>query len=218
MSTDVDALACEPGVAGDDDRPTRRCSRAADVVVLPGSRSTVADLEWLRRTGLADAFPQAAGAGRPVLGMCGGYQMLGRAHRRPGGIRCRTGGWSRVAADRGGVRCAKSARPTGRVGGGERGARVRDPPRRRAAGGRRPVAEPFLDGWPGGTGLGHHVARRLRERRLPPGLAESATTVGRATVSGRAGSPRFPASGGRRCWTASPTPSPSISTRVSCCA
>ncbi|MGH3785283.1 MAG: cobyric acid synthase [Pseudonocardiaceae bacterium] len=75
--TDVDALACEPGVAV---RYVTEPSRLADadLVVLPGSKSTVADLEWLRRTGLADAITAHAEAGRPVLGICGGYQMLGR--------------------------------------------------------------------------------------------------------------------------------------------
>jgi adenosylcobyric acid synthase len=75
--TDVDALACEPGVAV---RYVTEPSRLADadLVVLPGSKSTVADLSWLRRTGLAAAVAAHAGAGRPVLGICGGYQMLGR--------------------------------------------------------------------------------------------------------------------------------------------
>ncbi|MDQ3761669.1 MAG: cobyric acid synthase [Actinomycetota bacterium] len=75
--TDVDALACEPGVAV---RYVTEPSRLADadLVVLPGSKSTVADLAWLRRTGLADAVVAHAGAGRPVLGICGGYQMLAR--------------------------------------------------------------------------------------------------------------------------------------------
>jgi adenosylcobyric acid synthase len=75
--TDVDALACEPGVAV---RYVTEPSRLADadLVVLPGSKSTVADLSWLRRTGLAAAVAEHAGAGRPVLGICGGYQMLGR--------------------------------------------------------------------------------------------------------------------------------------------
>ena len=50
----------------------------ADLVVLPGSKSTVADLSWLRRTGLAAAVLAHAAAGGPVLGICGGYQMLGR--------------------------------------------------------------------------------------------------------------------------------------------
>jgi adenosylcobyric acid synthase len=73
--TDVDALAAEPGVlvrfavspAGLAD---------ADLVVLPGSRATVADLAWLRDRGLAAAVAARARAGRPVLGICGGYQML----------------------------------------------------------------------------------------------------------------------------------------------
>jgi adenosylcobyric acid synthase len=47
-------------------------------VVLPCSKSTVADLSWLRRTGLATAVAAHAATGRPVLGICGGYQMLGR--------------------------------------------------------------------------------------------------------------------------------------------
>lgn len=74
--TDVDALAVEPGVvvrfvtdpAGLGD---------ADLIVLPGTRATVADLAWLRRRGLDHAVRQHAAAGRPVLGVCGGYQMLG---------------------------------------------------------------------------------------------------------------------------------------------
>ncbi|MGH3936255.1 MAG: cobyric acid synthase [Pseudonocardiaceae bacterium] len=74
--TDVDALACEPGVAV---RYVTEPSRLADadLVVLPGSKSTVADLSWLRRTGLAAAVVAHAVAGRPVFGICGGYQMLG---------------------------------------------------------------------------------------------------------------------------------------------
>jgi adenosylcobyric acid synthase len=74
-STDVEALACEPGVAV---RYVAEPSRLADadLVVLPGSKSTVADLDWLRATGLAEAIHGHASAGRPVLGICGGYQML----------------------------------------------------------------------------------------------------------------------------------------------
>ncbi|WP_067841224.1 cobyric acid synthase [Nocardia lijiangensis] len=76
-STDVEALACEPGVAV---RWVRDPSRLtdADLVVLPGSKSTVSDLEWLRRSGIAAALIERAAAGRPILGICGGYQMLGR--------------------------------------------------------------------------------------------------------------------------------------------
>lgn len=49
----------------------------ADLVVLPGSKCTVLDLRWLRETRLADAILAHAGLGLPVLGICGGCQMLG---------------------------------------------------------------------------------------------------------------------------------------------
>ncbi|WP_407286069.1 cobyric acid synthase [Streptomyces sp. BP-8] len=74
--TDVDALAAEPGVV------VRFVDRAeeladADLVVLPGTRGTVRALAWLRERGLADAIVRRAAEGRPVLGICGGFQMLG---------------------------------------------------------------------------------------------------------------------------------------------
>ena len=73
--TDLDALAAEPGVlVRFADRPADLAD--ADLVVLPGSRATVTDLGWLRERGLADAVTARARAGRPVLGICGGYQML----------------------------------------------------------------------------------------------------------------------------------------------
>ena len=73
--TDADALAAEPGVlVRFADHPAELAD--ADLVVLPGSRATVADLAWLRERGLAGAITDRARAGRPVLGICGGYQML----------------------------------------------------------------------------------------------------------------------------------------------
>lgn len=76
--TDVDALAAEPGVQV---RLVRSPAALADadLVVLPGSRATVDDLAWLRSTGLADAVLAHHAAGRPVLGICGGFQMLARS-------------------------------------------------------------------------------------------------------------------------------------------
>lgn len=70
-------LEHEPGVA------VRFVERAADLsdadlVVLPGSKTTVADLAWLRATGLAEAVVARAARGQPVLGICGGCQMLGQ--------------------------------------------------------------------------------------------------------------------------------------------
>ncbi len=50
---------------------------AARVIVLPGSKNTIADLDWLRAVGLADAIVGAAARGVLVIGICGGYQMLG---------------------------------------------------------------------------------------------------------------------------------------------
>ena len=76
-STDVEALACEPGVV------VRWVADVADladadVVVLPGSKATVSDLEWLRERGLADGVLAHAASGRAVVGICGGFQMLCR--------------------------------------------------------------------------------------------------------------------------------------------
>jgi adenosylcobyric acid synthase len=74
-STDVEALACEPGVL------VRWVTDPADLadadaVVLPGSKATVSDLGWLRERGLADGITAHARQGKPVLGICGGFQML----------------------------------------------------------------------------------------------------------------------------------------------
>jgi adenosylcobyric acid synthase len=51
----------------------------ADWIILPGSKNTAADLQWLRAQGLARAVVDHANAGRPVLGICGGLQVLGEA-------------------------------------------------------------------------------------------------------------------------------------------
>ncbi|MFJ3245964.1 cobyric acid synthase [Streptomyces sp. NPDC086782] len=74
--TDVDALAAEPGVVVRFvDRPEELAD--ADLVVVPGTRGTVRALEWLRERGLARALASRAAEGRPVLGVCGGFQILG---------------------------------------------------------------------------------------------------------------------------------------------
>ncbi|GAA0381623.1 cobyric acid synthase [Microbispora corallina] len=74
--TDADALAAEPGVS------VRLVTSAAeteeaDLVVVPGTRATVSDLRWLRERGLDGVLRRRAAEGRPVLGVCGGLQMLG---------------------------------------------------------------------------------------------------------------------------------------------
>ncbi len=74
--TDVDALAVEPGVVV---RFARHAAELgdADLIVLPGTRATVRDLRWLTDRGIGQAIARHAAAGKPVLGICGGYQMLG---------------------------------------------------------------------------------------------------------------------------------------------
>ena len=79
---DFEPLAREPGVRVRFVRGPGDLG-APDLIVLPGSKSTVADLGWLRATGLADAIVRAAADGRPVLGICGGFQMLGTAIHDP---------------------------------------------------------------------------------------------------------------------------------------
>lgn len=83
--TDLDALGLEPDldvVFASDPRGVSD----ADLVVLPGTRATRSDLAWLRSRGLDSAIAAHAAAGKPVLGICGGFQMLGRAIRDPDGI------------------------------------------------------------------------------------------------------------------------------------
>jgi adenosylcobyric acid synthase len=74
--TDLDALAAEPGVRVRFTRSPADVERA-DLVVLPGTKATVEDLERLRAGGLHRALAARATAGEPILGICGGYQLLG---------------------------------------------------------------------------------------------------------------------------------------------
>ena len=86
--TDADALRCEPDVRL---RVVRDAAALGvpDVLLLPGSRNTIADLRWLKRTGLAEAILKLARSGGcAVAGICGGLQMMGRAVRDPLGLEC----------------------------------------------------------------------------------------------------------------------------------
>ncbi|MBM3567176.1 MAG: cobyric acid synthase [Alphaproteobacteria bacterium] len=83
---DLDPLRAEPGVAVAAVPPGQILPRDADAIVLPGSKSTISDLEFLRAQGWdIDLLAHVRGGGR-VLGICGGMQMLGRGVSDPSGM------------------------------------------------------------------------------------------------------------------------------------
>ncbi len=83
---DLDPLRAEPGVELVMVRPGRPLPRDAALVILPGSKATLADLEFLRREGWdIDILAHRRQGGR-ILGLCGGYQMLGRTIADPLGV------------------------------------------------------------------------------------------------------------------------------------
>jgi adenosylcobyric acid synthase len=57
-----------------------------DFIILPGSKNTISDLTWLRTCGLADWILQQHRCGTTIIGICGGYQMLGRTIHDPAGM------------------------------------------------------------------------------------------------------------------------------------
>jgi adenosylcobyric acid synthase len=83
--TDLDALGLEPDLDVVFAADPRGVSDA-DLVVLPGTRATIHDLGWLRSRGIDAAIAAHVAAGKPVLGICGGFQMLGKKIRDPDGI------------------------------------------------------------------------------------------------------------------------------------
>jgi adenosylcobyric acid synthase len=83
--TDFDPLALEPSVSlAFLEYPEEMA--AADVLVLPGSKQTLDDLEWLDHRGFSQEFRRLCEQGTPVIGICGGFQMLGRVIEDPYGI------------------------------------------------------------------------------------------------------------------------------------
>ena len=78
--TDLDALAREPGVRVRFTRSAADIARA-DLVVVPGTKATVEDLARLKAAGLDRALGERHAAGHPILGVCGGYQILGERIR-----------------------------------------------------------------------------------------------------------------------------------------
>jgi adenosylcobyric acid synthase len=83
---DLDPLRAEPGVELVLVRPGRPLPRDADLVILPGSKATLADLAFLRREGWDIDILAHHRQGGHVLGLCGGYQMLGRRIADPNGV------------------------------------------------------------------------------------------------------------------------------------
>ncbi|MBI5048421.1 MAG: cobyric acid synthase [Deltaproteobacteria bacterium] len=63
----------------------------ADVIIIPGSKNTLEDMGWLRKSGLADAIIRYAKQGGRVIGICGGFQMLGKAVKDPYGTESNIG-------------------------------------------------------------------------------------------------------------------------------
>jgi adenosylcobyric acid synthase len=83
--SDFDPLEREAGVALQYlDRPDQLAG--LDLLILPGTKSTIPDLQYLRRSGLARAIHDYHAAGGRIVGICGGYQMLGRQLADPEGV------------------------------------------------------------------------------------------------------------------------------------
>ena len=87
-STDFEPLQQEAGV---EVRYIRSVDELGypDAIILPGSKSTIADLAYLWRSGLAESIIQRSGSGTPVVGICGGFQMLGKEIKDPDSVESR---------------------------------------------------------------------------------------------------------------------------------
>src|SRR5690606_13320261 len=83
---DLDPLATEPGLRLTMLGPGRAIPGDADLVIIPGTKSTRGDLAFLRQQGWDIVLTAHLRRGGHVLGMCGGYQMLGRVIRDPMGF------------------------------------------------------------------------------------------------------------------------------------
>jgi adenosylcobyric acid synthase len=83
---DLDPLGAEPGVELVMVAPGRPLPRDAGLVILPGSKATISDLEFLRREGWDIDLLAHHRQGGQILGLCGGYQMLGRTIADPLGV------------------------------------------------------------------------------------------------------------------------------------
>jgi adenosylcobyric acid synthase len=83
--TDFDPLALEPSVSlAYLEQPHELA--AADVLILPGSKQTVDDLQWLEQRAFAPRLRRLHESGVPIIGICGGFQMLGSSIEDPQGV------------------------------------------------------------------------------------------------------------------------------------
>ncbi len=83
---DLDPLRAEPGVSVIIVEPGQPIPQSADLIILPGSKATRADLEALRQAGWDVDILAHHRTGKRILSICGGYQMLGRTVADPDGI------------------------------------------------------------------------------------------------------------------------------------
>jgi len=83
---DLDPLKLEPGVTLTIIQPGKPIPGNIDLVIIPGSKSTIADLAAIRREGWDIDLAAHARRGGAIVGLCGGYQMLGRAVHDPEGL------------------------------------------------------------------------------------------------------------------------------------
>jgi adenosylcobyric acid synthase len=129
--TDLDPLTIEPGVQiRFVDHPSRLGD--PDLVVLPGTKSTMADLDWLRESGLLDVMTQRRHSPSPpvILGVCGGFQMLGHVIEDPVGVESTTASvpgldWLPVATTFDAIKTTRLAEGSGLEGVRVRGYEIR---------------------------------------------------------------------------------------------
>ncbi|MDE6671269.1 MAG: cobyric acid synthase [Ruminococcus sp.] len=83
--TDFDVFSQYDGVCV---RYVSRCHELenADFIVIPGTKSTISDMKWLRESGMETMIKKAVNSGKSVFGICGGYQILGKKISDPDGV------------------------------------------------------------------------------------------------------------------------------------
>jgi adenosylcobyric acid synthase len=88
--TDFDPLESEPSVTVKYLHPKQDLGHP-DAVIIPGTKTTIADLNVLQKSGMAEAIQNYAASGGTVLGICGGFQMLGQTIADPEGMEGQAG-------------------------------------------------------------------------------------------------------------------------------